>query len=244
MNLERKIGIVTGVLTIIGTIYALFVTNVITWKKDALETQEKKNTLNAAEPRLTVCYAEVSGDLNRAQGSSASKEPELANLASLRIADNGLLSCTEACLNIASKKKLKTHTIYLLIENKGKDPASGIKIEYTICGLSNIVKIKDSIVGTFDYETAILSAADNQSKYIQTVPFEIESGMKILVPVLIATVGPKAKDLSQEWQIVSRLVYLPRIMKYKSEISKKDYADSVRRMEAPMKASDLVNIRG
>jgi len=51
------------------------------------------------------------------------------------------------------------------------------------------------------------------------------------------------KDSLKQWNIVSEMVYLPKSLIYQSAVTKEEYKDTVRVMEAPVKISDLLEIR-
>lgn len=243
-NNNTYITSITAIVTLAALIFGFFGSNLSSCRKEKFESEELENKLSKANTRISVCYADVAGNLNDLKSLKNKSDKEVNELAQIPKADNGLLSCTEGCLNSSGKKRQVKHFVYLLLENKGEDAAIGIKLVFLRCNLSHSLAIRDTMAGNLDYQSIILSGADSITNYTQKVSIELAAGKKLLIPLLIAEVSPDMRNLSNQWNIVSKAVYLPKFLIYQSAVTKEEHKDTVRVMEAPVKISDLLEIRG
>lgn len=243
-NNNSYLTVIASIVGVGVAIFGIFGTNLSSCRKEKLESTELENKLKNAYPRISVCYADVAVDLNNLKSLKGKKDKDVIDLSQIPKADNGLLSCTEGCLNDSGKKKQVKHFVYLLLENKGGEAAIGIKLQFLRSNLSHSLAIRDTLAGNLDYQSIILAAADNIADYTQNVSIELPAGKRLLIPLLIAEFSPDNKYLSKQWNIVSKVVYLPKFLMYQSAVTKQEYKDTVRVMEAPVKISDLLEIRG
>lgn len=243
MKFKNKLAIATSIAGLVAIVFTL-INNVSSCNKDKAETTKLEHDINSTEPRISISYADAAIDLHEDRTSQNHEETSIEKLAKVPISDNGLLADHEKILIDPKAKQQSKHFVYLLLENRGQDAAINISLEFIRCDLERPVTIKHSTSGELNYEDIIISAANSQSNYTHRVPIEIGVGEKLLIPLLVAGVVIGKEDLSKEWNIISKIVYLPKTIKYRSENSKKEYDVPVRKMEAPVKISDLLDIRG
>ncbi|WP_298707353.1 hypothetical protein [Chitinophaga sp.] len=211
-----------------------------------LEAENLRAQLSSYEPVLETAYLDITGDIY-----SLTRSPDSVKVNSdhffldYKILNNELTSGSDAGLFVFNDSDLITHTVYLMIENKGKAAANDIEIAVNKCTINMSISIsEDPAAGELDYAALIESAAGRQTPASIKLPINLQPGNGYLVPILVSARPPVYNGPAPNWHVISKSVVLPKTIRFKSSISGKAVSSPVRKMRSPVRLAEGVEIRG
>ena len=242
----NKIGVISGAL---GIILSAISIGAVFKKDNKAELEQEKSMLELTEkyePQLVASYIDLRGDIYGLQGERDSiPVKNNAYFLDYPVVENGISINDSTGTSPADDENEGLHTIYLVIENRGKTAATNIELQINRCVLRQPVSVRENLIGEGDdYETKIESAAIEQKLITVAIPQVLETGKGVLVPLIISQPPPRYSGAIRTWKILSHVVYLPKVIKSKSAISNKQTETTVRKMRHPTRTSEGVEIRG
>jgi hypothetical protein len=242
-----KIGVISGIIGIglsIPSIISAFKPDT----KSNLESKDIELKLREYEPLLEVSYIDVWGDIYQTARYSEEGNKNNKYYLDYTVAASEISITDTSSLHVKETDEFLLHTVYLMVQNRGKATATDIELDVNRCILNQPVKIIEKLAGVSDdYQQKIITGSGEQKTTTIKLPLNLETGKGILIPLMISGTnysveGPVSPN--REWKIVSKIAYLPITIRYKNPLDEKAIEKKVRKMNYPVRLSEGVEIRG
>jgi hypothetical protein len=150
--------------------------------------------------------------------------------------------------NGTEEEDKETRVMCLVLQNKGKRDAMNVQLNVERLTLNGIVDVEEvSGGGGEDYEPKIRQKTSGSSEAAFRVPFSLETGSGVLVPLFITRHPFRASytgTRSHEWRLVSKIAYLPKSITFNDVLNQQPIRIEVRKMRDPVRLDNGVEVRG
>jgi len=206
---------------------------------DGQLSKKERLEIAAAAPRLDVSYAILASDvLYQVEKAKERGAPKAVNtLASFPEYENEISGAFRGEAPSTRGCRLRGYSLfsiaYLVIQNRGGRAARTIDVAFDRLMLARRVIVREAAVGGDDYVEKIREAAKRPIRGEFHVPWTLEPGDGIRIPLFISANDPEADP--RRWCVVSRVAYQPRSLLFVDAVLGEPATISVRRMRDPVR---------
>lgn len=231
--IDLRVGVIAAIFGLATTAFSFIKTEFVT------KAPVNKELL----PNLKVSYISMAGNIYAmTDGDSISKRRYYLNYPILKNEIDDSSRNQDAGLSPDSTFAEQTaFTTCLMIENKGKGDADSVIVE--LSKISSDLPLKIDEAQTVNYDNQIRAHHPVKKELIH-LPQSLLTGQGILVPLFTSYHPRRYTGNDKKWTIVSRLIFLPESMRYKDATDTTQKTIKVRKMQAPVRLEEGVEVRG
>lgn len=248
-----KVGVIAGVLGIITSSINIAAALRARIGEPPINADLERQVSESA-PRLDVSYVSMSSELYSLLKERGSQGAQAQNIflafpvVSNEVA-NGDLSFSNEILNTdeVDDENTEERITCLVIQNKGKREALDVSLNVNRMNINGVVAVREIAGGASeDYEAKFLEKMIGATETSFALPVSLETGAGVLVPLFITRNPHRLTPGNRRagWSLISKIAYLPKSITFTDPLGQGAKNVAVRKMRAPIRLDNGVEIRG
>lgn len=239
--LSVRLGVLSAAIGLVVALVGLPRQVSDAFKDDGEQLSEQERLeIAAAAPRLDVSYAILTAELlARVESREAGGAPAaVSTLGSFPEVENEVSVAYRASARLPTRGcRLRgyglTSVTFLVIQNRGGRAVTGIDVTVDRLALKRRIIVREAAVDGDDYVAKIRQGAQDEATRTFKVPWTLEPGDGIRVPLFVSTVDPQ--NAPHRWCVVSPVAFQPRSLRFVDAVLHEPATLAVRRMRDPVR---------